>query len=140
MADDRSTVGLEWAPISDVRVRASYNRAVRAPNLQELYQPRHTALDSGGDLCVGDALSQAQCALLGVTAAQYAAGGPAASPAAQYNGFIGGNPNLQPEQLRGPADELGVHACIDLHEVGRHKLQLQAGLRQGIAERFCERG
>ena len=90
-------IGLEWSPVSDVRLRASWNRAVRAPNLQELYQPQHVALDTGGDACVGDALSQAQCALLGVTAAQYAKGGPAGSPAAQYNGLIGGNPNVKPE-------------------------------------------
>ena len=90
-------VGLEWAPVSDVRMRASYNRAVRAPNLQELYQPQHVALDTGGDICVGTNLTQAQCALLGVTAAQYANGGAAASPAQQYNGLIGGNPNVKPE-------------------------------------------
>lgn len=90
-------LGLEWAPVADVRLRASYNRAVRAPNLQELYQPQHVALDGGGDACVGNTLSQAQCALLGVTAAQYAAGGPASSPAQQYNGLIGGNPTIHPE-------------------------------------------
>jgi outer membrane receptor protein involved in Fe transport len=90
-------MGLEWAPVSDVRLRASYNRAVRAPNLQELFQPQHVALDSGGDACVGDSLSKAQCALLGVSAAQYAAGGPASSPAQQYNGLIGGNPEVKPE-------------------------------------------
>jgi outer membrane receptor protein involved in Fe transport len=92
--------GLEWAPVSDVRLRASYNRAVRAPNLQELFQPQHVALDSGGDACVGgvnSGLTQAQCALLGVSAASYAAGGPASSPAQQYNGLIGGNPKIQPE-------------------------------------------
>jgi len=90
--------GLEWAPIDDIRLRASYNRAVRAPNLQELYQPQHVALDSGGDLCAtGTSLTQAQCALLGLSAGAYAAGGGAASPASQYNGKIGGNPNLQPE-------------------------------------------
>jgi iron complex outermembrane receptor protein len=90
-------IGLEWAPVNDVRLRASYNRAVRAPNLEELYQPDHVGLDIGGDKCVGTALTQAQCALLGVTAAQYAAGGAAASPAQQYNGLIGGNPNVKPE-------------------------------------------
>jgi iron complex outermembrane receptor protein len=90
-------VGLEWAPVRDVRFRTSYNRAVRAPNLQELYQPQHVALDTGGDICVGTNLSQAQCALLGVNAAQYANGGAAESPAQQYNGLIGGNPNIHPE-------------------------------------------
>jgi iron complex outermembrane receptor protein len=91
-------LGLEWAPVNDVRVRASYNRAVRAPNLQELYQPLHVALDSGGDLCkTGTVYTAAQCALLGVSATQYANGGAASSPASQYNGEIGGDPNLKPE-------------------------------------------
>ena len=90
--------GVEWAPINDVRVRASYNRSVRAPNLQELYQPDHVALDSGGDLCgTGTGFTQAQCALLGLSAAQYAAGGAPRSPADQYNGLVGGNTHLQPE-------------------------------------------
>jgi outer membrane receptor protein involved in Fe transport len=40
--------------------------------------------------------TQAQCALTGVTAAQY--GSIAANSASQYNGFLGGNPKLQPEK------------------------------------------
>ncbi|QIG81049.1 TonB-dependent receptor [Sphingosinithalassobacter tenebrarum] len=31
--------GVEWAPVRDLRLRASYSRAVRAPNLTELYSP-----------------------------------------------------------------------------------------------------
>lgn len=91
--------GVEFQPIDDVRLRASYNRAVRAPNLQELYQPQHVALDSGGDLCAtGTKLSLAQCELIGVSATQYnTLGGASASPASQYNGLIGGNSQLKPE-------------------------------------------
>ena len=90
--------GLEWAPTDDVRVRASFNRAVRAPNLQELYQPDHVALDGSNDLCkVGTSLTAAQCALLGLSAGQYAAGGAAKAPSAQYNGLVGGSPALKPE-------------------------------------------
>jgi iron complex outermembrane receptor protein len=90
-------IGLEWAPVSDVRLRASFNRAVRAPNLQELYQPQHVALDTGSDICVGTKQTLAACELAGLTAAQYAAGGASPSPASQYNGLIGGNPNVKPE-------------------------------------------
>ncbi|HEX4377075.1 MAG TPA: TonB-dependent receptor [Steroidobacteraceae bacterium] len=85
--------GLEWAPVSDVRLRASYNRSVRAPNLQELYQPQHVALDGSDDLCgTGSALTAAQCALTGAPAA-----GAARAPSSQYNGLIGGTPTLKPE-------------------------------------------
>ena len=31
--------GLEYRPIQDVLLRASYNRAVRAPNVEELFTP-----------------------------------------------------------------------------------------------------
>ncbi len=92
--------GVEWAPISDLRVRASYNQAVRVPNLQELYQPQHVGLDGGSDICAaGTTLTQLQCSYLGVTAAQYGVGVPP-SPASQYNGLIGGATNLRPETAK----------------------------------------
>jgi iron complex outermembrane recepter protein len=93
-------VGIEWAPTSDVRVRASYNQAVRVPNLQELYQPQHVGLDGGTDICAsGTTLTQLQCSYLGVTAAEYGKGVPS-SPASQYNGLIGGATNLRPETAK----------------------------------------
>ncbi|HTT41633.1 MAG TPA: TonB-dependent receptor [Steroidobacteraceae bacterium] len=92
---DTYKVGLTWAPVKDVRLRASYNKAVRAPNAAELGKPTYVALDGGADLCAkGTTFSAAQCAQTGLLASQYPA---AKSPAAQYNGQIGGNPNLQPE-------------------------------------------
>ena len=91
-------LGADFAPISDIRFRGSYNRAVRAPNLQELFATQFVGLDGGSDPCAGAApsASQAACALQGVTAAQY--GRVAPNPAAQYNGLLGGNPNLNPEK------------------------------------------
>jgi iron complex outermembrane receptor protein len=92
--------GLEWKPVNDVRLRASYNRAVRAPNIQELFRPNFVGLDSGVDNCAAPSnLSAAQCALEGVTPAQYAAGGGGVvgNPAGQYNGLIGGSPIVKPE-------------------------------------------
>ena len=81
--------GLEWQPLDDVRLRASYNRAVRVPNIAELFKPAYVALDSGGDLC-----ATGNAALCNLTNG----GVPSpASPAGQYNGQIGGNPNLKPE-------------------------------------------
>jgi iron complex outermembrane receptor protein len=91
-------IGGEWAPTSDVRLRASYSRAVRAPNIAELFSPQSVALDGSTDPCSGATPkgTQAQCLLTGVSAAQY--GHIGANSAAQYNGFIGGNPNLTPEK------------------------------------------
>ena len=93
-------VGLEWAPVSDVRFRGGYQRAVRAPNIQELYLQERVQLDStfSNDPCAGTTPSAtaAQCALTGVTAAEY--GKIAGNSAHQYNGLVGGNPNLSPEK------------------------------------------
>ncbi|MBV9620158.1 MAG: TonB-dependent receptor [Gammaproteobacteria bacterium] len=91
-------VGLEWAPVHALRLRGSYQRAVRAPNILELYLPAAVVLDGTTDPCAGatPVPSAAQCAAAGVSAAQY--GHIAPNAAAQYNGFTGGNPNLQPEK------------------------------------------
>ena len=89
--------GLNWQIVDEVKVRASYNRAARAANVGELFAAQSIGLWSGNDPCSGAAptLTAAQCANTGVTAAQY--GTINASPASQYNGFFGGNPDLTPE-------------------------------------------
>ncbi|HUG46003.1 MAG TPA: TonB-dependent receptor [Sphingomicrobium sp.] len=88
----------ELAPIPDIRFRGSYNRAVRAPNIVELFFPQNLGLSGTVDPCAGAAPSAtlAQCQLTGVTAAQY--GGIAPNPANQYNALFGGNPGLLPEE------------------------------------------
>jgi len=90
--------GLQWAPVSDVRLRGMYQRAVRAPNVQELFLQQRVQLDGTTDPCAGatPAASAAACALTGVTAAEY--GNIAPNPAAQYNGLVGGNSSLAPEK------------------------------------------
>lgn len=94
-----------WEPVRDIKLRATYNHAVRAPNVVELFSAQNVALDGSIDPCSGDfdpataatppSATAAQCALTGVTAAQY--GHIAQNPANQYNGLTGGNPNLKPE-------------------------------------------
>jgi outer membrane receptor protein involved in Fe transport len=91
-----------FAPIRDIRFRASYNRAVRAPNIVELFQPTRSILSGTTDYCAGDDpqaafafATAAACALSGVTAAQY--GNLQPSPAKQYNAVAGGNVDLTPE-------------------------------------------
>jgi iron complex outermembrane receptor protein len=107
---DTWKVGLTWSPVSDVRLRGSYNRAVRVPNVSELYKPNIVELDSGTDLCAAGAFDannpadRAACALTngGKPLALPAPG----SPAGQYNGILGGNPNLQPEV--GKTTDVGI--------------------------------
>jgi outer membrane receptor protein involved in Fe transport len=107
-------VGLEWAPIKDFKLRGSYQRAVRAPSIIELFAAQGVGLyDNDADPCAGDLVvtdvdpadgkddipppsaTAAQCANTGVTADQY--GHIADNPAAQYNALFGGNTNLDPE-------------------------------------------
>ncbi len=98
----------EWAINDDIRIRGGFNRAVRAPNVVELYSTQSVALDGNFDPCATStpAYTQAQCARTGVSAAQY--GNISANPAAQYNGLVGGNPNLKPET----ADTYTIGAVI----------------------------
>ena len=84
-----------FAPIEDIRFRGGYNRAVRAPNIQELFAPQRVVLDASGDPCAGFVITAADtgCLAQGLTVGQTVA----ANPAEQYNGLVGGNPNLDPE-------------------------------------------
>src|SRR5262245_63536406 len=93
--------GLEWAPVADVRLRGSYQRAVRAANIVELFTAQGFNLfDAAGDPCGAQArdpsASDAECIATGVPA--NLVGAPSLdSPAGQYNFLQGGNPNLVPE-------------------------------------------
>ena len=95
----------DWAPVEDVRFRASYQKAVRAPNVIELFTAQGLGLfDLDEDPCGGnadttDAILRARCASTGAGPGQF--GSPALdSPAGQYNLFGGGNPDLTPEEAK----------------------------------------
>jgi outer membrane receptor protein involved in Fe transport len=91
--------GAEYAPIRWVRIRGAYNRAVRAPNVGELYSPISTGFTGGTDpcdrsqtrsagrlaLCVGQGIGQADIANFTQSALGLTQRG-------------GGNPNLKPEK------------------------------------------
>ena len=103
-------LGLEYAPTSDVRFRGSFNRAVRAPNVNELFAPQGPTNGSYSDPCAVDptvpgstaADTLAQCLKLKVTAAQYGNGGSTDSikqcASDQCGVSLGGNTQLKPEQ------------------------------------------
>lgn len=104
ISTDTYKVGADYAPVEDFRLRASYSRAVRAPNVLELFAAQGFGLfdQTTGDPCgapIGTAFraTLAQCTATGVPAAQY---GSASlnSPASQYNQITGGNPNLEAEE------------------------------------------
>jgi iron complex outermembrane receptor protein len=90
----------DYAPVRDIRFRYSYNVAVRAPNIDELYLPTTLGLYAGQDPCAGGpkpgAAVPTGCAAQGVTQVQYDAG-ISQCPASQCATLVGGNPNLKPE-------------------------------------------
>jgi outer membrane receptor protein involved in Fe transport len=93
---DTYKLSAEFAPIRDIRFRAAYNRAVRAPNIQELFGPQSVALDGTRDPCAGHVITPTE---FGCIAQGLAVGRRTPSnPAGQYNGLLGGNPDLNPEK------------------------------------------
>jgi iron complex outermembrane recepter protein len=151
--------GLTWSPVSDVRVRGSYNRAVRVPNVAELAKPDVVELDSGTDLCAAGAYAKpnaadsAACALTN-------GGKPVTvptlpSPASQYNGILGGNPDLKPEVAKTtdvglvltPTILPGFSATIDYTDIkitdvittyGPNLIQNNCILSGSATSYFCE--
>jgi outer membrane receptor protein involved in Fe transport len=104
---DAYKAGMDWQIDPDIRLRASFQRAVRAPNVNELFTPLAPGLAAGTDPCAGTAshpapFTLAQCINTHVTAAQYGNGGSTdvvpQCISAQCNAEGGGNPFLKPEQ------------------------------------------
>ncbi|PZQ24261.1 MAG: TonB-dependent receptor [Sphingopyxis macrogoltabida] len=101
-------VGGSWTPVSDIKIRGNYARAVRAPNINELFSPVNTGLTNlTDDPCAtfNDAGARIRpnptgelrsiCLAQGATAGNVDA---IAQPiAGQANATGGGNLNLAPE-------------------------------------------
>jgi len=104
---------VQYAPIQDLRLRFSYDRAVRAPNLIDLYNPlsygqeQTVATDpcaptlTAAGAVIPATASLAACERTGVTAAEYGNGGTTNSitqcTGGQCGQVLGGNPKLVPE-------------------------------------------
>lgn len=93
-----------WAINRDFKLRGSFQRAIRAPNVRELFQPEGFNLfDMSSDPCSGEVEDGAtsagrtfeECARSGVSERQW--GSIPDSPANQYNFLQGGNTDLKPE-------------------------------------------
>ncbi|UTW58569.1 TonB-dependent receptor [Kordiimonas sp. SCSIO 12603] len=100
LGTDTYAFGLSWAPIDDIRFRVQYQRAIRAPNIGELFIPVNTGLQSASDPCSGAIGSEnltataSQCANTGVTADLF---GNIPQDSGQLNTQTGGNIGLVPE-------------------------------------------
>jgi len=94
--------GGSWEPFEELRFRGNYQRAVRAPNIGELFAPVTTALDN---LLIDPCAGTAPVGNVNLTAACVNQGAPAGTigtilnPASgQVNVTGGGNPNIRPEK------------------------------------------
>ena len=96
---DTYKLSAEFAPVRDIRFRGAYNRAVRAPNIQELFAPQFVGLDGSTDPCAGSRIDPT-VRTDGLRLSRPGHGrrpSTPSNPAEQYNGFLGGNPDLNPE-------------------------------------------
>jgi iron complex outermembrane receptor protein len=90
-------LGLMYAPIEDVRFRATHGFAVRAPNLLEAFQPLSPGFSRVEDPCDGDNINEtsdraANCAALGIPV------GFVANDNVSINTISGGNLDLISEE------------------------------------------
>jgi len=129
-------LGLQWAPVEGLRFRGSFQRAIRAPNILDLFSPQSVTntSDVSEDPCSGSAASPAtatleQCQRTGVTPQQYGNGGSTniipQCPSGQCATLQGGNPNLDPERAKTfsigftfrPTFVPGLTASIDYYRI-----------------------
>ena len=92
--------GFNAAPARFARLRGSYQRAVRAPSINELFSPQFGAgytLGAGGDPCAGEspARSLGDCRRTGLAGGLYGHVFPNTS--LFHPATVGGNPQLRPE-------------------------------------------
>ncbi|WP_417320328.1 TonB-dependent receptor plug domain-containing protein [Emcibacter sp.] len=99
-------VGGTYAPIDDIRFRVTYAKAVRAPNIGELFDPQNQNFFSVDDPCresqldlIADSAVRANraanCAALGVPG-----GFDSNYDEATLSGLSGGNPDLMQEEAK----------------------------------------
>jgi iron complex outermembrane recepter protein len=110
-------VGGSWEPVEAIKVRGNYQRAVRAPNINELFSPVSTGLTNLLiDPCAGAAPTASPNLALACTnqGAPVASIGSIQNPSAgQANATGGGNPLLEPEE----ADTYTVGVVIQPRDV-----------------------
>jgi outer membrane receptor protein involved in Fe transport len=103
------SIGADWTPIEDVRIRGTYAKAVRAPNIGELFTgPSQTFPTGISDPCVGvtatsTGTAATQCRLDAGVLANIAANGAFTVTQADkqgISGFNSGNPDLAVERSR----------------------------------------
>lgn len=126
--------GGDWSPVRGLRFRVMAQKANRAPNVGELFNPVITQLDNlAVDPCQGTNINSAQantagtlsnlCRLTGVPVARFGSLPPPS--AGQVNILTGGNPALKPEEAETltagivfePAFAPGLAISLDYYQI-----------------------
>jgi iron complex outermembrane receptor protein len=123
------SLGLDWAPIESVKFRATYSRAVRAPNISEIGLPLTFGTGNlDNDPCAG-LLSSKPAALQTACLASGVPNNPGITVpgpiVGQINNFSGGNVALRPEKAKTltlgvvlqPAALPNFTAAIDYYQI-----------------------
>jgi outer membrane receptor protein involved in Fe transport len=156
--------GVIWSPFSDLRLRGSYARSVRAPTLSDLFAAQsQTFLNGLADPCGqqninSDPNRRANCAAAGVPTTQVFNGitEPFTNrPTSGISGLSGGNPLLQEEQadswtvggILTPSFAPGLRISVDWYRIklknAINTLAAQTIINQcydspdGINNQFC---
>lgn len=91
--------GLEYEPVDSVKLRGSYNRAIAAPNVFQLFRPRSESFPAYTDPCWNGSPERTGPDATQVNALCAAQGAGANFPQgnSQVRALLGGNPDLDPE-------------------------------------------
>lgn len=86
-----SKLGVEWKPFSDLLIRGTFAEVFRSPTITDLYAPISESADTYVDPCNGTTTNpNGACANVPLD-------GSFDQTDSQLNAFVGGNPNLTPE-------------------------------------------
>jgi outer membrane receptor protein involved in Fe transport len=131
-SEDTYKVASSWVPVNELRIRASYQRAVRAPNVSELFFIENLiGWWDGTDPCAGTTPERSfeDCAYTGVTEQQYGSIPATTNDPNQIssglNMLVGGNAKLAPEEsdtysvgfLYEPRFVEGLSISLDWYEI-----------------------
>ncbi|MBL0968334.1 MAG: TonB-dependent receptor [Brevundimonas sp.] len=126
---DTYKLGADYAPVEDIRFRASYSRAVRAPNAIELFTAPGFGLYSDDRDPCDRTRGTIQASCIGTNPWQVTAGqadsGNLHSPAGQYNRLGSGTADLVPEESEtvtfgvvwSPAYLTGFNLSVDYFDI-----------------------
>jgi iron complex outermembrane recepter protein len=100
---DTYKAALQWSPVETLKVRGSYNRAIRAPSISELFLPQQENFPQLTDPCNANSTFRKGPSAAQVVALCQAQGIPAGLIGgfnqlnSQARSIVGGNLNLKPE-------------------------------------------